>query len=92
MEAKQNGRLTLKILSEEFKKEVKYLKETVKLLENRLNNSDTKVKMLEEKLAEKPKVSEKPELSENSDEVDIECNVCKDIFRSNRTLKKHKQD
>ena len=83
MEAKQNGRLTIKILSEEFKKEVNYLKETVKLLENRLNDSDTKVKVLEEKLAEKP------EVSENSAKVDIECKVCKDIFQSNRTLKKH---
>ena len=52
MEAKNSGRMTVKILSERLDKEVKNLTETVKILEKRLNESDEKVKQLEEKLAE----------------------------------------
>ena len=53
MEAKNNGIMTVKILSEMFDKEVKCLKETVKVLEKRLNDSDEKVKQLEEKWGER---------------------------------------
>ena len=46
---KAKGRMTVKILSEKFDKEITHLKETVKLLEKRLENSETKMKLLEEK-------------------------------------------
>ena len=83
MEAKNSGRMTVKILSERFDKEVKNLKETVKILEKRLNESDEKVKQLEEKLAEN---KEEPL---NHDEREIKCKVCEQIFEKENRLKKH---
>ena len=47
LEAK--GRKTVKILNEKFYKEITHLKETVRLLETILENSETIMKSLEEK-------------------------------------------
>ena len=43
MEAKKNGRLTIKTLSEEVDKEFKNLKKIVTSLEKRLDDSEQKV-------------------------------------------------
>ena len=59
----------MKILSEEFDKEVKFLKETVKHLEERLNDSDSKVKYLEDKLAKTDNHAEVLDISH--DEIEM---------------------
>ena len=74
MEAKNTGRITVKMLSEMFEKEVKGLKEMVKVLEKRLNESDVKVKQLEEKVGVKEK-----ELAKCA-EKEIKCKACEKIF------------
>ena len=61
MEAKKSGRLTIKNLSDEVYKEIKTLKTTLTSLEKRLDDSEQKVKHLEEKLAQKAEEIEKPE-------------------------------
>ena len=43
MEAKKSNRITIKSLSEEFKKEIEFLKERVKHLEKKDEESDTKL-------------------------------------------------
>ena len=86
MEAKKNGRLTIKILSEEVDKELKKLKQIVTSLENRLDGSEQKVKYLEEKLAQKAGETE------NLDEMHIKCKFCEETFISKRNLKKHLRD
>ena len=53
MEGKKNQRMTVKILNEEFDKKIQNLKETVESLEMRINDSEAKVKTLEEKLTER---------------------------------------
>ena len=83
MEAKTNGRITIKMLSEHFDKEMKIMKETIISLEKRLNDSDNKVKSLEEKF---PKKEEAPK---NSDKVQKECKICQQIFESRKSLKSH---
>ena len=86
MEVKTNGRMTIKIFSEHFDKEMKNLKVTIKSLENRLNDSDYKVKTLEAKLA---KTEEVPN---NSDENQNKCKICQQIFESREILKSHIKD
>ena len=86
MEAKTSGRLTIKILSEHFVKEMKSLKETIAALENRLNDSDGKVKILENKLAKKE------EVLENIDEIQIKCKICEEILESKKSLRKHMKE
>ena len=45
--------MTVKILNEEFDKKIQNLKETVESPEMRINDSEAKVKTLEEKLTER---------------------------------------
>ena len=59
MEGKKNQRMTVKILNEEFDKKIQNLKETVESLEMRINDSEAKVKTLEEKLTKKAESTEK---------------------------------
>ena len=66
--------MTIKILSEKFDKEIKHLKETVNNLANRLENSNTKIKALEDKLVQKQEDYEKLE------EIEIVCKICKQIY------------
>ena len=80
MEGKKNGRLTVKMLSDEVEKEFKHLKETVKILEGKVNNANLKVKELEEKLAR---------ISDKSKDNQIKCNVCETEFSSRKNLRKH---
>jgi uncharacterized Fe-S radical SAM superfamily protein PflX len=80
MEAKKNGRMTIKVLSEEFEKEIKSLKGIVKLLEKRLDDSERKVEILEEKLGEKE------EVVEHSLEIEIKCKVCEFKCESKQSL------
>ena len=81
MEAKKTNRITIKSLSEEFKKETNYLKEVVKHLENKVNDQDTKIQGLEERLAQKTEVSVNCEISENV------CEVCEKVLQSQILLK-----
>ena len=83
MEAKKNGRMTIRILSEEFEKEVKSLKGIVKLLEKRLDDSEKKVEILEDKLGKRE------EVVENCLDKEIECKVCEFKCESKQNLKKH---
>ena len=54
MEAKnKNSRITIKGIKEELNKEVSYLKEWVKTMENRLNISEAKVNNLADRLSKK---------------------------------------
>ena len=82
MEAKKNGRITIKSLSEEFNKEVKYLKETVTNLGKRLNDSETKINILEEKLSKNQEVFVKD---------GKECYKCDEKFTNISELNKHVQ-
>ena len=86
MKAKTKGRLIGKIINEHFEKEMKYLKETIISLEKRCNDSDDKIKSLEEKLAKKE------EVPKNRDEVQNECTMCQQIFESRKSLKIHIKD
>ena len=81
MEAKRNGRMTIKNLSEELHKEFKSLKETVTILENRLQESEKKVQCLEEKI----------ECTEGAVQDVKECFKCNDKFTNISELNKHVQ-
>ena len=83
MEAKKNGRLTIKTLSEEVDKEFKNLKKIVASLEKTLDDSEQKVKYLEEKLVQQA------EGAENHEEMQIEYKFCEETFKSKINLKKH---
>ena len=83
MEAKKNGRMTLKILSKEFEKKIKSLNNTVEFLGKRLDESEKKVKILEEKFVNNRDVVE------DCIETEVKCNVCEFKCESKQILKKH---
>ena len=83
MEAKKNGRLTIKLLSEEVDKELNNLKTIVVSLEKRLDDSEQKVKYLADKLAQKE------DETQNLHEMHKKCKFCEETFISKTDLKKH---
>ena len=100
MEAKsKNSRITIKGVKEELNKEVSYLKEWVKTIENRLNISEAKVNNLEDRLSKKNNDS-KDHIDKDNDHEKVEdqnnskdeqkCKVCEKSFSSKRNFKKHK--
>ena len=81
MEAQKNSKMTVKSLHQEFNilKEglLKNLKDKIEVLEKRLDESETKVKVLEEKLTPKQESFVK------------KCKKCDKSFDSERNLKSH---
>ena len=80
MEGKKNGRVTIKSLSETFKKETEYLKEAVKHLENKLDNSNSRIERLEEQLAQKK------EVTKMCDNTEKNCKICDNSFHVKEKL------
>ena len=74
------------MLSEEFEKEINSLKGIVKLLENRLEDSEKKVVILEDKLGKRK------EVVENGLEIEIKCKVCEFKCESKQNMKKHMKE